>query len=86
MVGFKRTALIKGPEAMSVGDSVNIVVGALLDIKQKVLGDGIRANHLLPAGESALRFKETSQVGKDFKDRLAAVEICARDYQPEVRK
>jgi hypothetical protein len=63
MVGFKRTTVFKGTEALPVGDSFNIGVGALIDIKQKVLGDGIRANELLPAGETALRFKETSQVG-----------------------
>ena len=63
MIGFKRTAILKGTEPLPVGDSFNIGVGALLDIKQKVLGDGIHSNQPLPTGETELRFKETSQIG-----------------------
>ena len=63
MFGFKRTAVLKGTEPLPVGDSFNIGVGALLDIKQKVLGDGIRANEPLPAGETDIRYRETSQIG-----------------------
>ena len=63
MVGFKRPKSIGGSAPLGVGDSFNIGVGALIDIKQKVLGDGVRANEPLPAGETALRFKETSQIG-----------------------
>lgn len=63
MIGFKRTAILSGTKPLPVGDSFNLGVGAMLDVRQKVLGDGIRVNERLPAGETAIRFRETSQIG-----------------------
>ena len=48
MVGFKRDER----------SSFNIGFGVALDPTVKVLGDGIRPNEPLPAGEETLRFKE----------------------------
>ena len=63
MIGFKRHKLFGGTAPLGVGDSFNIGVGALIDIKQRVLGDGIKPNQVLPAGETSIRYRETSQVG-----------------------
>ncbi len=43
--------------------SWNLGVGIAVDPNTKVLGDGIEQNKPLPAGESSVRLKETTQVG-----------------------
>jgi hypothetical protein len=45
--------------------SVNLGFGVVVDPNVQVLGDGIEANEVLPAGDS-IRFKETVQVGALF--------------------
>lgn len=63
MVGFKRPRSSGGSAPLGVGDSFNLGIGMILDLKQRVLGDGIQANQALPTGETVLRYKETSQAG-----------------------
>ena len=46
--------------------SWNFGVGFVVDANSKILGDGIRANQPLPAGETAIRYKDTSQGGIMF--------------------
>ena len=46
--------------------SWNFGVAFMLDSKSKILGDGIRPNEPLPVGETAIRYKETSQGGVMF--------------------
>lgn len=46
--------------------SWNIGLGVVVDPNVKVLGDGIEENKPLPAGETQVRFKETSQWGVLF--------------------
>ena len=41
---------------------LTIGVGAMFDTSVKILGEGITAGSPLPAGETAIRFKETGQV------------------------
>ncbi|MCI5167097.1 MAG: hypothetical protein D3903_13635 [Candidatus Electrothrix sp. GM3_4] len=55
MIGFRRTN--------QSTDSFNIGLGVVLDPSVKILGDGIEENQLLPTGETAVRYKETSQLG-----------------------
>ena len=55
MLGFRRSVTAKG--------SFNIGVGGVVDPSVKVLGDGINKNQPLPAGETQIRYKETSQWG-----------------------
>lgn len=55
MVGFR-----KSEEAE---DSFNIGVGFVVDPSVQILGDGIEENEPLPAGETQIRYKETSQWG-----------------------
>lgn len=43
--------------------SFNFGIGYVMDINVKVLGDGVVANQPLPAGETAVRLKDTSQSG-----------------------
>jgi len=44
-------------------DSFNIGIGLMMDPSAKILGDGITENQPLPAGETQVRLKETSQWG-----------------------
>lgn len=55
MLGFRRNENTK--------DSFNIGVGFVVDPSVKILGDGITENQTLPAGETQIRYKETSQWG-----------------------
>jgi hypothetical protein len=55
MIGFRRTN--------QSTDSFNIGLGVVLDPSVKILGDGIEENQALPTGETAVRYKETSQMG-----------------------
>ncbi|RWX47009.1 hypothetical protein H206_03112 [Candidatus Electrothrix aarhusensis] len=55
MLGFRRTS--------ESTDSFNIGIGVVLDPSVKILGDGIEENQPLPTGETAVRYKETSQLG-----------------------
>jgi hypothetical protein len=55
MLGFRRSEMTK--------DSFNIGVGFVVDPSAKVLGDGIEENKPLPAGETQVRYKKTSQGG-----------------------
>ncbi len=54
MLGFRRP----GRE-----DSFNIGIGAVVDPNARILGDGIKANQPLPAGETEIRYKEKEQWG-----------------------
>ncbi len=53
MVGFKK----------SDTESWNIGLGFVIDPSVKILGDDIEENQILPAGETQIRLKETSQGG-----------------------
>lgn len=54
MIGFRRP---------NESGSWNIGVGVVFDPDTKTLGDGIRPNQPLPAGETAIRYKERAQKG-----------------------
>ena len=58
MIGFKRDA----DATSKAGDAFNIGLGVFIEPNSQVLGDGIVANQPLPAGETAVRYKEESQV------------------------
>lgn len=47
----------------TTNDSFNIGIGLLVDIDTRILGEGIRANEMLPGNETEIRFQETDQVG-----------------------
>lgn len=53
MVGFRRAN----------NQSFNLGIGIAVDPSTRVLGEGLRANQPLPAGETEIRFKEESQYG-----------------------
>lgn len=55
MAGFRQ------PEKLN--DSWNLGIGYVVDPSVKVLADGMEENKPLPAGETKVRFKETSQGG-----------------------
>lgn len=55
MVGLRR--------GTDTRQSFNLGVGYVVDPDTQVLGDGIRENQPLPAGETEVRFKETAQTG-----------------------
>jgi len=55
MVGFRRSA--------ESTESFNLGVGLVVDPNVRVLGDGIREGQPIPAGETGVRYKETSQKG-----------------------
>ncbi|MBI3528385.1 MAG: hypothetical protein HY067_10495 [Betaproteobacteria bacterium] len=55
MVGFRRSG--------STNSSFNVGLGMVIDPSVQVLGDGITKNQPLPAGETTIRYKETSQRG-----------------------
>ncbi len=55
MAGFRR------PEKLN--DSWNLGIGYVVDPSVKVLADGMEENKPLPAGETQVRLKETSQGG-----------------------
>ena len=55
MVGFRRNA--------TGSDSWNLGLGYVVDPSVQVLGEGIEADEPLPAGETQIRFRETSQGG-----------------------
>jgi len=54
MIGFRRP---------NTSSSWNIGVGVVFDPDTKTLGDGIRPDQPLPAGETAIRYKERAQKG-----------------------
>ncbi len=54
MLGFRRG---------NTKESFNIGLGVVVDPSAQILGDGIVENQPLPEGETAVRYKETSQVG-----------------------
>ncbi len=54
MIGFRRG---------DTSESFNLGIGVVVDPNTKILGDGIVANQPLPAGETAIRFKEVMQTG-----------------------
>ncbi len=62
LLGFKKSA-VPVLRDIPIVHSFNLGVGAMLDVRQRVLGDGIRVNEKLPVGETAIRFRETSQIG-----------------------
>ncbi len=55
MIGFRRRE--------DPAQSFNIGLGAIVDPSVKVLGDGIRQDEPLPAGETNIRYKHTDQWG-----------------------
>ncbi len=57
MIGFKYNELRDDPRSWNLG------VGVVVDPNTKVLGDGIKENQALPAGETGVRLKETAQIG-----------------------
>ena len=54
MIGFRQ------PDKSS---SWNLGIGVIYDPDTKTLGDGIRPNQPLPAGETMIRYKERAQKG-----------------------
>jgi hypothetical protein len=63
MIGFKRAALMAKEKAPERGDSFNLGMGLLVNPNAQVLGDGIVANQPLPAGETDVRLKTTTELG-----------------------
>lgn len=55
MVGFRRPG--------TIDQSFNIGFGVSVDPNTRVLGSGLRAGEPLPAGETAIRYREESQYG-----------------------
>jgi hypothetical protein len=55
MFGFRR--------ALDKPESFNLGFGIVIDPNTQILGDGLIANQPLPAGETEIRYKETSQAG-----------------------
>ncbi len=53
-------------DSSKVKDSFNIGIGLMMDPSVKILGDGINENEPLPAGETTVRTRETSQWGVLF--------------------
>jgi hypothetical protein len=51
------------PDSMNKTSSWNFGVGLRVDPKTQVLGDGIVANQPLPAGETAIRYKQEPRAG-----------------------
>jgi hypothetical protein len=58
MIGFRR--------AEDTTESFNLGIGLVIDPNVRVLGDGIREGQPLPAGETMVRYKQTSQKGALF--------------------
>ncbi len=63
MLGFKRSTILAKDLARDRGDSFNIGLGVMINPNAQVLGDGIRKNEVLPAGETAVRLKTTTELG-----------------------
>ncbi|MEK6762739.1 MAG: hypothetical protein AABY96_08495 [Nitrospirota bacterium] len=63
MFGFKRSSLIAKDTAPGRGDSFNLGFGIMVNPNAQVLGDGIIKNQVLPAGETAVRLKSTTELG-----------------------
>lgn len=63
MVGFKRSSIIAQDLARDRGDSFNIGIGMMINPNAKVLGDGIQKNQPLPAGETSVRLRTTTEAG-----------------------
>ena len=63
MLGFKRSNILAKDLARDRGDSFNIGLGIMVNPNAQVLGDGIRKNEVLPAGETAVRLKTTTELG-----------------------
>jgi hypothetical protein len=59
MFGFRPAAWVEEDN----NRSFNIGLGVMVDPDTKILGDGINANSALPAGESEVRFKKSTQFG-----------------------
>ena len=55
MIGFRKSS--------SSSESFNFGIGAVVDPNVQILGDGIVPNKPLPANETKVRFRETSQAG-----------------------
>jgi hypothetical protein len=60
MIGFRRPELTPGE---NTGQSFNIGLGVVVDPNTRILGDGIRPNQPLPAGETEIRYTEEMQIG-----------------------
>lgn len=58
--------IIGFPKDNSNVSPFDIVIGIALTPNTQVLGDGVFANKPLPAGETAVRFKDTTAVGALF--------------------
>jgi hypothetical protein len=67
MIGFRNSTYNwrTGVTTYDTTSSWNFGVGFVVE-NSKILGDGIRANQPLPAGEAAIRYKDTSQGGVMF--------------------
>ncbi len=63
MFGFKRSQIIAPDLARDRGDSFNIGLGVMVNPNAKVLGDGITKNQPLPAGETSVRLRTTTEMG-----------------------
>jgi hypothetical protein len=57
------TGLMVGWPTGDGDQSFNVGLGLVFDSKVKTLGDGLRANQPLPAGETAVRFKTEDRLG-----------------------
>ncbi len=63
MLGFKRSSIVAPDLARDRGDSFNLGLGIMVNPNAQVLGDGITKNQVLPAGETAVRLKSTTELG-----------------------
>ena len=63
MFGFKRSSIVAKDLARDRGDSFNVGFGMMVNPNSQVLGDGITKNQVLPAGETAVRLKTTTELG-----------------------
>ena len=63
MIGFKRSSIIAQDLARDRGDSFNLGFGVMLNPNAQVLGDGIQKDQRLPAGETTIRTKTTTELG-----------------------
>lgn len=63
MLGFKRANIVAKDTAPNRGDSFNLGLGIMVNPNAQVLGDGITKNQALPAGETAVRLKTTTEMG-----------------------
>lgn len=63
MIGFKRSTIVARDIARDRGDSFNLGIGVMVNPNAQVLGDGLQKNQQLPAGETTVRLRKTTEMG-----------------------